>query len=208
MKRMFVVLGILGVLCLWAISCLGQMSFDVHTTQSNAPFDRTKRRMELREEMHRRMMDKLTNGGAADRDLFKDIEDEMDKAMGEAFSSGTSAPSNQNSNFSAEWVESKAGRVLIITPRSKDQQLEIDTKPELITIRGKVEKKTATTTSVSSFSNSFSVPADCDGSQVKMSHKDGKIVMEFPYKSLKNVTIPDKGEERKPLAPNDSDVAI
>jgi HSP20 family molecular chaperone IbpA len=212
MKRMYVLLGCFVLVGLWAVSCLGQMTFDVQTTQgpsNGAPqgFDRQKRRMELREKMHRRMMDKLVNGNGPDQDLFGDMEKEMAEAMKEA-TAGDYFPSTINPNFGMEWKESASGRSLFITPQSKDQKLEIDTKPNIVTIKGESEQKSAQGVSRSSFQNSFSVPEDVDGTKVKMSQKEGKIVMEFPYKVFKTITTPKKEETRKPLPPSENDVPI
>jgi hypothetical protein len=212
MKRMYVLIACFVLVGLWAVSCLGQMTFDVQTTQSpnnGVPqgFDRMKRRMELREKMHQRMRDKLINGNGPDQDLFGDLEAEMAEAMKEA-TGNDFFPSNLNPNFGMEWTESKTGRTLLITPQSKEQKLEFDTKPHMVTIKGQSEQKTPNGITKSSFQNSFTVPEDVDGSKVKMSQVDGKIVMEFPYKVLKSVTIPKKEETRKPLPPSDADVPI
>lgn len=209
---MYVLLGCFILVGLWAVSCLGQMTFDVQTTQSpsnGAPqgFDRQKRRMELREKMHQRMIDKLVNGNGPDQDLFGDMEKEMAEAMKEA-TAGDYFPSTINPNFGMEWEESKTGRSLFITPQSKDQKLEIDTKPNIVTIKGESEQKTPNGVSRSTFQNSFSVPEDVDGTKVKMSQKEGKIVMEFPYKVFKTITTPKKEETRKPLPPSENDVPI
>ena len=200
---MYAVLLVFALMALWAVSCLGQMTFTTESTQTQPrPFDRMKRRIELREKMHRRMMEKLTNGSPADPSLFEDMEKEMNEVLQEDF------PSNRNPNFGMEWQQTKSGRILIITPQSKEQKLEIDTKPEIVTIKGKSEQKSAQGLSVSEFSNSFSVPEDCDGSRVKMSQQGGKIVMEFPYKSMQSVTVPKKNEVRKPLPPTGTEVEI
>jgi HSP20 family molecular chaperone IbpA len=209
---MYVLLGCFVLVSLWAVSCLGQMSFDVQTTQtppSGAPpgFDRMKRRMELRQKMHQRMIDKLVNGTGPDQDLFGDMEKEMAEALKEA-TADDYFPSSRNPNFGMEWTETKTGRTLLITPQSKDQKLEFDTKPNLVTIKGQSEQRTENGIATSSFQNSFSVPEDVDGTKVKMSQKDGKIVMEFPYKNLKTIIIPKKEETRKPLPPSEGDVPI
>jgi hypothetical protein len=218
MKRMYIVLGVFILIGVWAVSCLGQMTKDVQIVQYESsdptqtqPFDRAKRRMELREKMHRRMMDKIINGNGPDQDLFKDIEADMEAAMEEAFSNMNSLGglSTRGQNFKSEWSETASGRVLSITPQGPEQKLEIDTKPEMVTIKGQAEQKTPNGTSVSSFSNSFSIPSDCDGSKVKMSQKDGKIVMEFPYREkIKEVPRPRKNEGRTPLPPSQEDVTI
>jgi hypothetical protein len=208
MKRMYIALAIISVVMIGAVVAIGQT---VQTVPSNPsvrqPFDRAKRRMELREEMHRRMRAKLFQGQGPDQDLFKDLETEIEDAMSDSFADMDEIKENY-SNFKSEWSESKEGRVLTLTPQSAEQKLNIDVNASVITIKGDSVQKTATSSVSTSFSNSFPVPGDCDGSKVKMSQKDGKIVMLLPFRSApKEVKVPAK-EERKPLPPSAGDVEI
>lgn len=211
MKRMYVILGLILLTFVWAITSLAQKltsSDDVQTTvQQRKPFDRQKRRMELREEMHRRMREKLLNGRGSDDQLFGDMEKMFEEAMAESFAGIDMIASSANSNFQSEWSETKTGRTLVITPQTKDQQLNIDVNAQAITIKGKSEQQDGNSSFMSSFTNSFPVPEDCDGSKVKMDQKDGKILVMLPFKTIKAVSVPPK-EERKPLPPSDSDVQI
>ena len=109
-------------------------------------------------------------------------------------------------NFETEWQESSQGRTLLITPQSKDQKLDINVEKEMVTIKGKNERKTPNGTSVSDFQNSFSIPQDCDSTKVKMDQKDGKIVMFFPWRVEKKI-VPKK-DDRIPLPKEESDVTI
>lgn len=208
MKRMYVTLAAILLLFIWAISCLGQK---ITSDDKGANFDRMKRRMELREEMHRRMRDKLLHGIGPDQDLFKDIEQMFEDSMSDAFS-GLDQFQIDSDNFKSEWMESKTGRTLVIIPKEKDQKLNIDVSDAAITIKGETQHKTATSTYSSTFSNSFPVPDDCDGTKVKMDQKDGKILVQFPFKTGKSVTTPriqpPKEEERKPLPPSEGEVTI
>ena len=205
MKRMYIALAIISVVMIGAVVAIAQ---SVQTTPpTRQPFDRAKRRMELREEMHRRMRAKLFQNQGPDQDLFKDMEAEIEEAMSDSFGDMEDIKENY-SNFKSEWSESNEGRVLTLTPQSAEQKLNIDVNATVITIKGDSVQKTATSTVTSSFSNSFPVPGDCDGSKVKMSQKDGKIVMLLPFKvATKTVKIPAK-EERKPLPPSAGDVEI
>lgn len=205
MKRMYVVLIVMFLLILGALStCLAQFS-----TPPNEPqkFDRQKRRAELREEMHRRMRDKLLRGIGPDQDLFKDMEQMFEDSMNDSFSSFDSIAGSSSSAFSTEWLETGAGKTLVITPKDPHQQLDIDVKNGMVTIKGKAESKENNSSFVSSFSNSFSIPGDCDPDKVKTLQKDGKIMLEFPYREMKKVTTPKK-EERKPLPPAEGAVEI
>lgn len=148
--------------------------------------------------------------GTHDDQLFKDMEKLMDDAMKDSFGAGAGTSSFSYSfgaqNFETEWQESESGRTLFITPQSQDQKLDINVQKDMVTIKGKAETKTPYGTSVSDFQNSFSIPNDCDSSKVKMDQKSGKIVMFFPWKSVKKVSP--KKDDRVPLPKAESDVTI
>lgn len=193
MKRMYIILGLILVVMLGTFGAISQIvTQDDSSPTTREPFDRQKRRMELREEMHKRMRDKILHGLGPDQDLFKD----MDAAFEDAFTD--IAP--QVSNFKSEWSETTQSRVLTLTPQSKDQKLNIDVNATAITIKGESEQKTATSSFMSSFTNSFPIPDDCDGTKVKMKHEDGKILVELPFKNVKTVSRPPK-IERRPIQP-------
>ena len=180
---------------MWALSSLGQKSQDLS--------EQMQKRLELREEMHRRMMDKLLRGVGPDQDLFKDMEQMFEESMNDSFAT-IDAFSTNSSAFSSEWQADEKGRILVITPKDSKAQLDIDVKGYLITIKGKTEKSANGSSFISSFSNSFSVPNDCDGTKVKMDQKDGKILVQFPYFKAQNIkNVPIQKDERKPLPPQD-----
>lgn len=188
---MYVILGIIILVMLLAVVAVAQI-----VTAPRKPFDRNQRRMELREEMHKRMRDKLLHGVGPDQDMFKDMEAEFESLSMEVVP-----------NFKSEWLETSTGRILMITPQSKEQKLNIDVNADVITIKGESKQTTDTTSVSSSFTNSFPVPGDCDGSKVKMSEKGGNLLVELPFRQMKTVTAPVK-EERKPLPPSGQDVQI
>jgi len=201
MKRIYVLSGFVLILFLGAASVLGQKR--EHT---DADLDRIRKHMELREELHRKMLDNLMSG-KHDEDLFRDMENLFEDAMKDSLGGrGSFNFSYGAQNFETEWQESSSGRTLLITPQSKDQKLDINVQNEMVTIKGKSENKTPNGVTVSDFQNSFSIPQDCDSSKVKMDQKNGKIVMFFPWKAVKK-TSPKK-EERSPLPKADSDVTI
>lgn len=185
MKRMYITLSIIFIAIVWAAGALSQMT----TIQTQPqPFDRMKRRMELREEMHRRIREKLLTGRGDDQNLFKDLEQEFEDTMSDSFS-------GLEPSYKSEWLEDKNGRTLVITPKDPNQKINIDVNASVITINGESQEKTATTSMVSAFSNTFPVPDDCDGTKVKMNSKDGKLLVELPYKKLKpNQRTPIPGE--------------
>lgn len=207
MKRMYVILGVISLLFLWALTSLGQMTI-TKVEVNDQPTEKLKRRMELREELHKRMRDKLLHGIGPDADLFQGMDQLMEEAMSESFGD-MSELTTPSSNFKSEWQEGVEGRTLVITPQTTEQQLDISVNNNLVTIKGKAEQKSPQGTTVSSFVNSFSVPEDCDGSKVKIDQKAGKIVVAFPYVKLKAVKKPKiQQDERKPLKPSDDDVTI
>jgi HSP20 family molecular chaperone IbpA len=206
MKRLWVILSLFLLALIWAVTCVAQKVTSPPENQD--PMEQLKRRMELREEMHRRMREKLLFGRGSDTDLFEGMDQMFDDAFKDLNSIGSSF-TTQSSNFDAVWSEDQQGRILTLTPKSKDQQLNIDVNAEMITIKGKTEQRSDAGTLMSSFSNSFSVPQDCDGTKVKMEHKDGKILIKLPFRAGK-VTTPKtpKEEERRPLPPSSEDVTI
>ena len=196
---MYVTLGVMFLLVFWAFSSMGQKP-------STSEFEQLQKRLQLREEMHRRMMDKLINGMGPDEDMFKDME----RAFEEVFNDPSNSFKNfapRAQNFQAEWTETNTGRTLVITPKTPEQKLDINVNNNMVTIKGESETKTAQGISKMSFNNSFGVPGDVDAKKVTMDQKNGKILVQFPYLSVKSVTVPPR-DERKPLPPNESDVAI
>lgn len=201
MKRMYLALSVLLLLFFWAGALLGQQNY---RPVDDKVSDSMEKRIRLREEMHRRIMEKILHGIGPDQDMFTDMEKMMDEVMTDSFNGFDSlAPSSQN--YQTQWQESTSGRTLAITPKSKEQKLNIDISNGLVIIKGMNETKTANGISVSNFTNSFSVPVDCDSKKVKMDQKDGKILVFFPYLTASKEI---KAPARKPLPPSEEDVQI
>lgn len=196
---MYVTLGIFLLLILWTVS-----GFTQKREPRDTDLERIRRHMELREELHRKMLDNLMSG-RHDEDLFRDMENLFNEAMKESFS-GTGGSSFTFSfgeqNFQSEWQESAQGRTLLITPRTKEQKLDINVQNGMVTIKGKTRN--------SEFQNSFSIPQDCDSTRVKMDQKEGKIVMFFPWIKLKKTLSPKDTpkDNRVPLPKGEEDVTI
>jgi HSP20 family molecular chaperone IbpA len=177
---------------LLALLLITSQSFGQHDTEGREKI------MKMRMEMHRRMMEKLINGNGPDDGMFNDMEQMMNDIMKDSFSGSYS---HTPLNFKHVWKESTTGRTLEITPNTPEQQLDINVANNLITIKGKTEIKTANGLQVSNFTNSFSVPGDCEATKMKMDLKDGRILVFFPfYKPTEN--------KRKPVTPSDKDVQI
>ncbi len=188
---MYVVLSVILIVVSWAVS-----GFSQKRDTRDAEMERIRKHMQLREEIHRKMLDNLLQG-RHDESLFGDMEKLMEEAMKDA--GGTSAFSfSFGQNVETEWLESAAGRTLLITPQTKDQKLDINVAQGMVTIKGNTEH--------SNFQNSFSIPQDCDSGKVKMDQKDGKIVMFFPWIVAKKISP--KKDERVPLPKAESDVTI
>jgi HSP20 family molecular chaperone IbpA len=176
------------------------------TQRTREPFDRMKRRAELREEMHRRIRDMLINGRGDQNDLFKDLEQEFEETMSDSFSGLDQVAAI--SNFKSEWTESKAGRTLVITPKDQNQKINIDVNATTITIKGESQRQSDTSTTSSTFVNSFPVPDDCDGTKVKMNAKHGNLLVELPFKSVPAIKSPPKKVEKKPIIPTPDAIEI
>lgn len=189
---MYVLLGAILILFLWAFS-----GFTQKREHSDPELERIRKHMELREQLHRKMLENLMHG-SHDENLFRDMENLFNDAMKDSLHGAQ--------NFETEWQESTQGRTLLITPQRKDQKLDINVQNEMVTIKGKSENKTANGVAVSDFQNSLSIPQDCDSGKVKMDQKNGKIVMFFPWRVAKKISP--KKEERLPLPKTESDVTI
>lgn len=183
MKRMYITLAVILFSFIGAGTLLAQkFSRPIDDKDDAAQMEK---RLRMREEMHRRMMEKLMNGIGPDHGMFSDMESFLDEVMSDSFSGSSGFSRKTSRNYRMDWAENKEGRTLIITPKGPEQKLDINVKDGLITIEGKTEEKTATGTSSASFKNSFNVPGDCDDSKVKIDQKDGKILVAFPYKTVK-----------------------
>ncbi len=180
---MYVVLTVILLLILSSLTVFGQKR-----DTRDADLARIKKHMEMREELHRKMLENLMHG-RHDENLFGEMEKLFEETMKEAGAT-SSFSFTMGQNVETEWQENEKGRTLLITPQTKDQKLDINVNGGMVTIKGTSENV--------NFQNSFSVPQDCDSGKVKMDQKEGKIVMFFPWLSL----------ERKPMPKTKSDVAI
>lgn len=208
---MYLTLGIMLLLFTWAFTGLGQKSSSPSKTRE----EKIKSYMEAREEMFRRLRESLFKGQGINDDIFKDMEALGQDLMSDSFSGISGLSDFSSNNFKMEWNESKEGRTLLIAPQDQGQQLDINVQNGMVIVKGKTERKGPQGTSVSSFSNSFNVPTDCDANAVKMDQKNGKIVLFFPYsKDIKKVEIPSKENEqkddndRRPLKPSEGDIEL
>lgn len=204
MKRMYLTLFIMFIFVFSAGALLAQQgSRPVDDKQS----DSMEKRMQMRAEMHRRMMEKLINGVGPDQDMFQDMEKFMEEVMADSFTGFDTLTQPAVENYKMAWSESATGRTLNITPKTPEQQLDINVSNNLIIIKGKVEDKRPHGIAVSNFTNSFNVPGDCDPGKVKISQEKGKILVSFPWRTAKAQDIKPK-QNLKPVPPSETDVPI
>lgn len=196
---MYVTLGIILMVLVWAVSSFGQKK----ATQDPA-LTALEQRLKLREELHQRMREQILKGFSASDDdaFFRDMEKFMQESLSESFSGfESSAERAGRTSFKMEWSEDADSRTMTLTPQSPQQKLDINVSQGQITIKGLEERKTASGSALSSFSNSFPVPDDCDASRVKIDQKGEKILVSFPLvkAAAKKKTVDDKG--RIPVEP-------
>jgi HSP20 family molecular chaperone IbpA len=143
--------------------------------------------MELRLEMHRRMMEKLLHGTGPDEGLFEDLEKMMQESFSDAFKSFQDldreafqpkglAPVKTN------WTESKEGRTLRIDPQDPDINLDIKVDETQIHIKGEKKKKGGKRIAFSEFSYSLSTPSDVNAAEVKITQSDSGLLLFLPFK--------------------------
>ncbi len=178
--------------------------------QKDSREERIKKALQMREELHRRLFEHFFNGSLSTEDIFKDMDSLFDDSLSGL---GSNFLGGESEHFQMSWSESKEGRSLLIKPKSKDQKFEINVEHGMIKIEGKTEEKTEYGTSISQFSQSFSVPQDCDSTKVKILEKEGNILLSFPFiggiqKQPVKPQIAPKKEDRFPLKPSQGDVEI
>jgi len=83
------------------------------------------------------------------------------------------------------WSEKKGKKILEIIPPGQGD-FDVKVTSGRVTLSGKIEKKTETSSSVSHFTRSFSLPYDVDESKVKIDQKPGKITLTFPIRKAAN----------------------
>ncbi len=124
-----------------------------------------------------------------DADLSKDFEEmrnsfsKSEKSFMDIF--GTDDDPYSGDLYQMKWRDEKTGRVLEITPNDKQTELKISVEGEFITIKGnRKSTKQAGKNIVSEehFEFTQNIPEDLDPSRNKISEKNGKIEIAFPWK--------------------------
>jgi HSP20 family molecular chaperone IbpA len=162
-------------------------------------------RFRLREKLHQRMLDQMLSHRMED-DFFKDMDQMMNQVMKEMESFGSSFQAfGSQKGYQSEWSESNTGRTLVITPDDPKNPLDINVKSGFITIKGKTQNEQIS----SQFSHSMKVPGDVEADKVKMTAKENKVYLFFPYaKGGGPQKIPGQPQDRQPLKPNGEGVEV
>jgi len=162
----------------------------------NPDLERMRKRMEMHEEIHRRIREKLINGRGSDTDLFQGVDEMFESLMNDRAGSGFRPRPEfaiASDTYTSEWKSDEKGKTLILTPKDPKNQLDINVKDQMVTIKSKTE-----TTESSSV---FPVPQECDGSKVQMKSVNNSIHLVFPFRAAIKI-------ERRPLQKNSGDIEI
>lgn len=159
--------------------------------------------MELRLEMHRRIMEKLLHGNGPDEGLFEDLEKMMQESFSDAFKGfqdldRKAFTQGAQSPVKTTWIESKEGRTLKIDPMDPSLKLDIKVEEAQIQIKGEKQKEGGQKIAFSEFSYSLNTPADVNASQVKISQKDSSILVFLPFNK-----VDEKGRSPLPKMPGE-----
>jgi hypothetical protein len=150
-------------------------------------------------ELHRRLREQVLKGFQDHDEFVREMDQMMEQMMRDSLGpngfgrmQGLSAPT-----IATEWSETTKGRTLEISPASKDTKLDVQVKGGMIVI----ESETVTKHSQGRFSQSQSIPQDCDPDGVEMESKEGKLLVHFPWiKSDKNTSTQSQ-KKPKPVSP-------
>ena len=131
-------------------------------------------------ELHRRLREQVLKGFQDHDQFIQEMDQMMDQMMRDSIGPNGFGRWNDLSapTINTEWSESKKGRTLEITPATKETKLDVQVKNGMIVI----ESETLGQNSQSRFSQSQSIPSDCDSDGVQMETKNGKLLVYFPWK--------------------------
>lgn len=157
---------------------------------ADAPKEKPKKEltpMEMRLEMHRRIMEKLLHGNGPDEGLFDDLEKMMQESFSDAFKGfqdldRSAFTRSHEVPVKTNWLESKEGRTLQIDPQDPSLKLDIKVENSQIQIKGEKQKEGGAKVAFSEFSYSLSTPPDVDPAKVQISQKDTSILVFLPFK--------------------------
>ncbi len=150
-------------------------------------------------ELHHRLREQVLKGFQDHDQFVKEMDQMMEQMMQDSMGpngfgrmQGLAAPT-----LAVEWSETERGRTLEISPASKDTKLDVQVKGGMIVI----ESETKTRHSQGRFSQSQSIPQDCDPDRVEMGSKEGKLLVHFPWIKPDQKALNKSFSKPKPLSP-------
>jgi len=128
---------------------------------------------------------------------FQDIKDSFDKSQSSFMSVLGFSASQSGDMYQLEWKDDKEGKILEVIPKDKETELSISVKDDFVTIKGKKVAKGNDKSikddmfmGAQQFEYSQNVPYELDASKNKITEKDGKISIAFPWKNgIKRSTV-------------------
>lgn len=122
------------------------------------------------------------------------MNDEVFKEMQKAFEQD---PFFDGQNFAGKWEKSKEGMTYLIDAEvSEGGKFDVKVKDGQVSLEADVVRKLGQFgTHKTVMKRSFPVPEGCDGDQVKVEAREGKMAILFPWKEEKGS---DKGSSKKP----------
>lgn len=168
------------------------------------------------EERFGRLLDDFYKQHQGQRDRFDRFfdDDNFENFMGHL------RPFDNMAEGDGHWMETPKERILIFkVKQDKDHPMDIKIKDGMVSITGKVVQENKiggmVSKSISSFSQSYSIPEDVDQASASFDNKEGEILIKFKKlaakKSLKDrpsIDSPAGNPALKPLRPKDGDVTI
>lgn len=158
-------------------------------------------RLKRYEEFHQKLRERIFKGfdDSSLEEMNRLVDEMMDEGLRDFPSTGLARFSG---GPSMSWSEVKAGRELLIIPKSKSDKLDVQVQDGMITIKsvrseGQVQGQ-------STFAQT--VPGDCDPDLVKMESKNGGLLLFFPWKKGKTPAVPEP--TLKPLKPKKDDIDV
>ncbi len=150
-------------------------------------------------ELHRRLREQVLKGFQDHDQFVQEMDQMMDQMMRDSFGpNGFGRMQNLAApTIATEWSESEKGRTLEISPASKDTKLDVQVKGGMIVI----ESETVTKHSQGRFSQSQTIPQDCDPDGVEMESKEGKLLVHFPWTKSDKKTLKQNKVIPKPVSP-------
>lgn len=150
-------------------------------------------------ELHRRLREQVLKGFQDHDEFVREMDQMMDQMMRDSFGPNGFGRMQDLAagTIATEWSESSRGRTLEISPASKDTKLDVQVKGGMIVI----ESETKTKHSQGRFSQSQSIPQDCDPDGVEMESKDGKLLVHFPWNKSDKNTLKSKPKKSSPVSP-------